>query len=69
MTKKSREPLPGVAEVAAYLDVPPSTLHQWRHRGTGPKASKVGRWLRYRWEDVESWLDTQAQGSGDGDAA
>lgn len=48
------------AEVAEYLQVPVSTLHIWRTRKTGPRASRVGRHLRYRWSDVERWLDQRA---------
>lgn len=57
----TRTPLASAEEVSQYLNVPVPTLHQWRHKGTGPKASKVGRWLRYKWEDVEKWLEDQAQ--------
>jgi predicted DNA-binding transcriptional regulator AlpA len=49
------------AEVSDYLQVPVTDLYQWRHKGTGPRASKVGRHLRYRWGDVEKWLDEQAK--------
>lgn len=48
-------------EVAEYLRVPVSTLHQWRYFGRGPKALKVGRHLRFRAEDVQSWLTEQEQ--------
>jgi excisionase family DNA binding protein len=48
-------------EVAEYLGVPVVTLYAWRHRGAGPTASRVGRHLRYRREDVERWLERQAQ--------
>jgi len=58
---QSRRPLGTAEEIAVYLGVPVATLHQWRHKGTGPRASKVGRWLRYRWTDVEKWLDDQAK--------
>ncbi|WP_326830222.1 helix-turn-helix domain-containing protein [Streptosporangium sp. NBC_01810] len=47
-------------EVAAYLQVPERTLTQWRYLGTGPRWSKVGRHVRYRWSDIEKWLDQQA---------
>ena len=43
-------------EVAGYLGVPVSTLYQWRTRGRGPVALRVGRHLRWRPQDVESWL-------------
>lgn len=48
------------SEVAEFLRVPPGTLRMWRYRGTGPRWSRVGRHIRYRWADVESWLDQQA---------
>jgi len=46
-------------EVAEYLRVPVPTLYQWRHKGAGPKAARVGRWLRYKRDDVDRWLDQQ----------
>jgi excisionase family DNA binding protein len=52
--------LGSVEEVSEYLGVPVSTLYVWRHRRKGPRASRVGRHLRYRWADVEKWLDEQA---------
>lgn len=59
-----RRPLATMAEVAAYLKTPVATLYQWRHRGVGPRGSRVGRHVRYRWDDVERWLDEQATGQG-----
>lgn len=56
-----RKPLATIDEISEYLGVPINTIHQWRHRGTGPRASKVGRHLRWRWTDVEKWLDEQAK--------
>lgn len=49
-----------VSEVAAHLGVPVPTLYQWRYKGTGPRGLRVGRHVRYRWSDVEKWLDKQA---------
>lgn len=46
-------------DVADYLDVPVSTIYQWRTRGIGPRAARVGRHLRWRRSDVDSWLDQQ----------
>ena len=48
------------ADVADYLQVPVKTLYQWRYQGKGPRAYRVGRHLRYRWEDVEAWLASRA---------
>lgn len=44
-------------QVAEYLSVPVSTLYQWRHRGLGPRAARVGRHLRYRRSDVDRWVE------------
>ncbi len=46
--------------LANYLDVPVRTVYSWRHKGEGPKGSRVGRHVRYRLSDVDSWLDQQA---------
>ncbi|HEX6498990.1 MAG TPA: helix-turn-helix domain-containing protein [Micromonosporaceae bacterium] len=59
---ESRKPLGTPDEVAEYYGVPVRTLEVWRHRGLGPRWSKVGRHVRYRWTDVEKWLDQQAGG-------
>lgn len=47
-------------ELADYLGVPVATVYQWRTKGTGPRAIKVGRHLRFRAADVDAWLDEQA---------
>lgn len=59
-----RRPLATAGEVADYLGVPIATLHQWRYRNKGPRAAKVGRHLRYRWVDIEAWLDAESAGTG-----
>lgn len=55
-----KRPLGKSAEVADYLGIPERTLEQWRWQKKGPRWSKVGRYVRYRWSDVEAWLDAQA---------
>lgn len=47
-------------QLASFLGVPVSTLRKWRREGTGPRAFKVGRHLRYRRADVEVWLERRA---------
>jgi predicted DNA-binding transcriptional regulator AlpA len=49
-----------VEDVSSFLGVPVATLYQWRYRRTGPRASRVGRHLRYDPADVRAWLDRQA---------
>lgn len=58
---EQRKPLGTTAEVAAYFGVPVQTMHVWRTKGTGPKGIRVGRHVRYRWADVDAWLDHQAE--------
>lgn len=43
-------------EVAAYLQVEEPTLRNWRYLGRGPKWVKVGGRVRYRWTDVEAYV-------------
>ena len=47
-------------QLASYLQIPVGSIHRWRYRGTGPRAIRVGRHLRFRREDVDAWLDEQA---------
>jgi excisionase family DNA binding protein len=61
-----RVPLVDSTEVAAYLNVPARTLDQWAWKGTGPKFAKVGKFRRYKWADVDAWLDDQTFQQDDG---
>lgn len=46
-----------IDEVADYLGIPKNTLYKWRVDGKGPRAIKVGKHLRFRRGDLETWLD------------
>jgi excisionase family DNA binding protein len=48
-----------VRDLAEYLGVPVTTLYQWRYRSEGPTGFRVGRHLRYRWTDVQEWIEEQ----------
>ncbi|MEU6207137.1 helix-turn-helix domain-containing protein [Micromonospora musae] len=61
---RDTRPLATSAELAEHLGVPPRTLDQWAYKGVGPRFSKVGRHRRYRWADVETWLDQQSEPAG-----
>jgi excisionase family DNA binding protein len=50
-----------VQEVADLLQVPPKTIYAWRYRGLGPTAVPVGKYLRFRPEDVAAWLEARAE--------
>lgn len=56
----ARCPLMSAEELADFLGVPLNTVYIWNHRRQGPRAHKVGRYLRYRWPEVEAWLEAQA---------
>jgi excisionase family DNA binding protein len=41
--RQKMERLLSVDEVAEFLGIPVATLYQWRHKGAGPDAYRVGR--------------------------
>ena len=45
-------------DLASYLGVPLATVYSWRYRHEGPPGIRIGRHLRYRWSDVQKWLDS-----------
>lgn len=57
----TRTPLATMVEVSDYLKTPVWTLRRWRSQGTGPKSSRVGRNVRYKWADVDTWLESQTK--------
>jgi excisionase family DNA binding protein len=64
MSQTSRiTPLWTTQDVANYLQVPVQTLYSWRVQGYGPRARRIGKHLRYRPEDVTTWLDQLDDGA------
>jgi excisionase family DNA binding protein len=55
------DPLLTVEDLADYLGVSITTLYQWRYRQQGPTGFRVGRHVRYRWADVQEWIEDQLQ--------
>ena len=53
------DPLLTIDDLALWLGKPRGTLYQWRTRGLGPRAIKVGNDLRYQRSEVEAWLASQ----------
>ena len=45
-----------IDEVSAYLGIPVDSLRRWRTQGTGPRAAKLGKHLRYRKDEVDRWV-------------
>jgi predicted DNA-binding transcriptional regulator AlpA len=49
-------------EVAGILRLSITTLWRWRRDNSGPKFQRIGRLIRYRQEDVQSWIDSLSGG-------
>lgn len=51
-------PLANQDDVCQFTGMTRGQLAQHRYRGTGPKFIRLtGRQIRYRWSDIEEWLD------------
>lgn len=52
-------------EVAETLGVAVNTIYDWRTRtpAYGPPAIKVGKYLRWKPEAVQAWIDSQESDS------
>lgn len=50
-------------EAARVLKTRPSCLENWRWKGQGPRYIKVGRMVRYRPEDLASWVEERSRRS------
>lgn len=46
-------------DLATRYGVPKTTIDQWAHKGYGPPYFKIGRYARYRVEDVLDWEQQQ----------
>jgi excisionase family DNA binding protein len=55
------EPLLGTAELSALIGVPVSTIYDWRVKGQGPVAHRLGKHLRFAPQDVEAWLASRRE--------
>src|SRR5659263_51329 len=50
------EPVLSMSELAARLRVSVQTLYDLRSQGRGPRGFRVGRELRFRLSEIDSWL-------------
>jgi hypothetical protein len=50
-------------EAAMEMGMKPGTLEVWRVYGKGPKYLKLGRLVKYRLADLESFLESSAKQS------
>ncbi|WP_280417606.1 helix-turn-helix domain-containing protein [Nocardia carnea] len=52
-------------DVADRLKIPAKTLANWASLGKGPRFARIGRYRRYRLEDLIAWEEMMlAQGGG-----
>lgn len=51
-------------QVAELLQVETGLLRRWRYERRGPASFKVGKYVRYRGEDVLSWIEEQRAATG-----
>ncbi len=59
VTPPTCERLWTVDDLSAFLGVPVATLYQWRHKGEGPPAMRLGKHLRFDPDRVRTWVTTQ----------
>jgi excisionase family DNA binding protein len=57
----SDEPLISMAEVASRLGVPLETFRRWRKHGAAPLGYPLGKHVRFRWSEVEAWLQERRE--------
>lgn len=43
-------------EVAEWIRVSPMTIRDWRKKGRGPRALKIGHAVRYPRREVAAWI-------------
>ena len=55
-----RKELMNTAQVAEWLNVKESTIRKWVHYGFIPHV-KIGRCVRFREEDIETWLQERTE--------
>jgi excisionase family DNA binding protein len=50
-----------IKELSDFLQVPVSTIYDWRYRREAPKAIKVGKFLRFDVHEVMKWLERRSR--------
>jgi excisionase family DNA binding protein len=62
MSNQQNDKLLTPQEVAEHLGVTPETLNTWRATKRYPLVYiKIGRLVRYKWEDVLSFIENRTQ--------
>lgn len=58
-TRTGTEQLLYEVDAARLMNLSSRTLQAWRSKGLGPPYVRVGRAIRYRWDDIAAWLDSR----------
>lgn len=48
-------------ELADRVGVPLNSIYFWRAQKRGPRAMRIGKYVRYRLEDVLAWEQSQLE--------
>lgn len=56
MSSKGKAPLMTVEDVALRCHIHPDTVRRMTDRGATPKPVRLGRAVRYREGEIESWI-------------
>ena len=49
----------GLQQVSDEWQIPVATIYTWQVKGTGPKAYKFGKHLRFKRTDLAAWAEAQ----------
>ncbi len=49
-------------DLAMELGIPLGTIYRWRSCHTGPRGHRMGRHVRFRRSDIESWIQSKSDG-------
>jgi hypothetical protein len=62
-TRSVADQLWSIQDVGHFLDVPVATIYQWRVRGEGPPATRMGKHLRFEPDIVRAWVSEHREGA------
>jgi hypothetical protein len=53
---------------AAYIGCSAAALRLWKRQGRGPRFYRAGRLVRYRKEDLDTWVRDHSEGGDNNDS-
>ena len=52
-----------VEDLALRYGISPATVHAWIYKGEAPRSYKIGRYRRFKLDDVVAWEEGRASAS------